>query len=624
MSDHMNRRTFLKTAAAVGIGSTVMTSQATGASGADISIQKGLNMLGTFEKPVTPNTFESAGLAIEEFDRGTFAVVDVEENKFVYKDEVEAGKGYWANITEGGNIELSPIASSYSTQFVGSGGEINLVSVSEPTLVDDLNPNIRLTPWDNYDNKCVRWTGDEYISENIMQPGRGYYVLVNSGGTYDPSSGGSSEYLSGTIEDVNGRPVPNATVLLFAYDHESLSASFELEEIEKTTTSNDGSYTLEQVPVSEFDQYRQSNSITRMLLVAKSEPDTADRRWFDSAVFPPENLPPDGSFSPLRLSHQVIFHEQVSEPLSSVSVWRTIVDSEQNQQTTDIHIGAQGLDGQATTYTQIQNATFSLRVPESLDIEYDSVATGAGWSGETRSDEVLTELAERDTLQNLPVPGVDYSQINSFDADGAAESLSDSRNDFQQSISDAFGFVPYIGTAQGVLTSVTNLLNLDESQIAASIGSGSRYDPNTQDMVNTTVGQKTIAAVSTTRIEISEETEFAARGTWETDSGVIDGPSTPAARLNHEFTVSPSNQGQAISTSTVTTTQQTTSQSQTVQSLPEHEKLPVPAAPTVGQYDQNDDGDISVEELGEAGQDFAADELTIEELAEIGQEFAND
>lgn len=35
----------------------------------------------------------------------------------------------------------------------------------------------------------------------------------------------------------------------------------------------------------------------------------------------------------------------------------------------------------------------------------------------------------------------------------------------------------------------------------------------------------------------------------------------------------------------------------------------------VQQYDQNSDGEISVAELGEAGQDFAADELTIEEFA---------
>jgi len=68
-------------------------------------------------------------------------------------------------------------------------------------------------------------------------------------------------------------------------------------------------------------------------------------------------------------------------------------------------------------------------------------------------------------------------------------------------------------------------------------------------------------------------------------------------------------------------------QGQTVQASSESPP-PVPSSqtvtPIVEQYDQNDDGDISVEELGEAGQDFAADELTIEELAEIGQEFAND
>jgi Ca2+-binding EF-hand superfamily protein len=60
-----------------------------------------------------------------------------------------------------------------------------------------------------------------------------------------------------------------------------------------------------------------------------------------------------------------------------------------------------------------------------------------------------------------------------------------------------------------------------------------------------------------------------------------------------------------------------------VQKPTRQKPTPQMANSIVQQYDQNSDGEISVAELGEAGQDFAADELTIEELAKIGQEFAN-
>ena len=141
-----------------------------------------------------------------------------------------------------------------------------------------------------------------------------------------------------------------------------------------------------------------------------------------------------------------------------------------------------------------------------------------------------------------------------------------------------------------------------------------------------------IAAVSTVELSISQETEFAARASWQVSQAASFTPQR--ARIAHEFTISPSNQGPDISTNTVTTDQETTPQGQlavqtssepdsVVQKPTRQKPTPQMANSIVQQYDQNSDGEISVAELGEAGQDFAADELTIEELAKIGQEFAN-
>jgi hypothetical protein len=133
-------------------------------------------------------------------------------------------------------------------------------------------------------------------------------------------------------------------------------------------------------------------------------------------------------------------------------------------------------------------------------------------------------------------------------------------------------------------------------------------------------------------VKLSGETDFAARATWDTAAAVP--VATNSARLAHEFTISPSNQGPDVSTNTVATDQETTPQGQlavqtsseadsVVQKPTRQKPTPQMANSIVQQYDQNSDGEISVAELGEAGQDFAADELTIEELAKIGQEFAN-
>jgi len=43
----------------------------------------------------------------------------------------------------------------------------------------------------------------------------------------------------------------------------------------------------------------------------------------------------------------------------------------------------------------------------------------------------------------------------------------------------------------------------------------------------------------------------------------------------------------------------------------------------VDEYDSNDDGTISITELGAAGADFASGELTITELGRLGAEFAS-
>jgi hypothetical protein len=43
----------------------------------------------------------------------------------------------------------------------------------------------------------------------------------------------------------------------------------------------------------------------------------------------------------------------------------------------------------------------------------------------------------------------------------------------------------------------------------------------------------------------------------------------------------------------------------------------------VDEYDANNDGDISIIELGQAGQAFASGELTITELGEVGAAFAS-
>jgi hypothetical protein len=43
----------------------------------------------------------------------------------------------------------------------------------------------------------------------------------------------------------------------------------------------------------------------------------------------------------------------------------------------------------------------------------------------------------------------------------------------------------------------------------------------------------------------------------------------------------------------------------------------------VDEYDANNDGEISIIELGQAGQDFASGELTIGKLGEVGAAFAS-
>lgn len=466
MSDHANRRTFLKTAAAVGIGSTVMTSQATGASGAGIDIQKGLNMLGTFEKPVTPNTFESAGLAIEEFDRGTFAVVDVEENKFVYKDEVEAGKGYWAKITEGGNIEPTPIASSYSTQFVGSGGDLNIVSVSKPTSVDDLNPNIRLDPWDNYDNKFLTYTdADGYISESTMQPGRGYYVLVNSGGTYNSTGPGSSS--------------PQ-----IAY------------EVSAKEIATDNRERVVEVEINGRPQAKDDYKRVGPLEINTGEGDRIARA-----------IP-----IPYESDENIKLAVNVAELALTVATAGT------------------------------SNAAV-----EAVDTGYS----------------VAKSIAELN--KDNPEGGVDGMRVRG--GSGPIQGLLGG---------DFFGSrVRYLLVVESIDGSVGGL------------GFGYDYLPE-------------------------------------------DAPTGTTLRFQPIFPTNEENVSQSSSVTTSSIAENAADEKKTTTlTQSDKEKLPpVPSSqtvtPIVEQYDRNDDGDVSVEELGEAGQDFAADELTIEELAEIGQEFAND
>ena len=43
----------------------------------------------------------------------------------------------------------------------------------------------------------------------------------------------------------------------------------------------------------------------------------------------------------------------------------------------------------------------------------------------------------------------------------------------------------------------------------------------------------------------------------------------------------------------------------------------------VDKYDANNDGDVSIIELGQAGQAFASGELSITELGEVGAAFAS-
>ena len=45
--------------------------------------------------------------------------------------------------------------------------------------------------------------------------------------------------------------------------------------------------------------------------------------------------------------------------------------------------------------------------------------------------------------------------------------------------------------------------------------------------------------------------------------------------------------------------------------------------PLVDKYDSNNDGEISIIELGQAGQALASGELTIIELGEVGVAFAS-
>jgi hypothetical protein len=44
----------------------------------------------------------------------------------------------------------------------------------------------------------------------------------------------------------------------------------------------------------------------------------------------------------------------------------------------------------------------------------------------------------------------------------------------------------------------------------------------------------------------------------------------------------------------------------------------------VDEYDANNDGDISITELGTAGADFLAGDLSITELGRLGQRFLDD
>jgi hypothetical protein len=471
MSDHANRRTFLKTAAAVGIGSTVMTSQATGASGAGIDIQEGWQLLGTFEEPVTRNTFESAGLAIEELDRGTFIVLDVEENNLVYKDEVEAGKGYWAKITEGGNIEPSPIPSSYSTQFVGSGGDQNIVSVSKPTSVDDLNPNIRLDPWDNYDNKFLTYTdADGYISESTMQPGRGYFVRVNSGGIYYPTSTSTG---------------PSSDSLQDAY------------EVSAKEIATDNRERVVEIEINGRPQAKDDYKRVGPLEINTGEGDRIARA-----------IP-----IPYESDENIKLAVNVAELALTVATAGT------------------------------SNAAV-----ETVDTGYS----------------VAKSIAELN--KDNPEGGVDGMRVRG--GSGPIQGLIGG---------DFFGSrVRYLLVVESIDGSVGGL------------SAGYDYVPE------------------------------------DSPTG-LDGTVKFRPLLLNEEIVS---QSSSVTTSSIAENAADEEKTTTLTQSDKEKLPPVPSSqtvtPIVEQYDQNDDGDVSVEELGEAGQDFAADELTIEELAEIGQEFAND
>jgi hypothetical protein len=145
--------------------------------------------------------------------------------------------------------------------------------------------------------------------------------------------------------------------------------------------------------------------------------------------------------------------------------------------------------------------------------------------------------------------------------------------------------------------------------VSGAVSTTSSYDPQ---VASATVQSVTVNGASTNPIIATTE-----RGSVVTLGDVDVGTGTDATvRITEELTVGEETDVTHSITGNVTAGETTTEVDPVTVTVAEPQSV-------VDEYDTDNDGTISITELGVAGADFARGELTITELGRIGAEFAS-
>jgi len=375
-------------------------------------------------------------------------------------------------------------------------------------------------------------------------------------GTTTTTSGSSTDFLSGTVVDINENPVSNVQVEAYfragsGADSEGSTIDPGAQFIGLATTDESGVFEFDgsgdgvAIPRSEVDQVRAQFSVGQNMgvsLVAQEMPPdsasmTTGRLWFGGVSLPPGDFFTQDFNREITLRYQQLFRRSVGgdgtqDANSQVRVYREIDTDDTTTQY--LHIAIRG----AGEVGIIGNGICAFKVPEDINVGYNDVDYGVWRGGVTDTYPFsLGELGTMGAFQVVPL----FPVLDDYAFSEVTEQTGDVAEIWDEAFAGIIGLLPLgpLGTIEGFIGTMSDIYS-EERRPAAVIGEMSEYDPNTEDLARGNwpeVDQHIIDFQIPVTLEGGTEYSFEARAVWDAHvRGILE--NTQTNTLGHEFTLS--------------------------------------------------------------------------------------